>query len=156
MSNLLKKINNKEAVIGVIGLGYVGLPLAIEFANEGYKVIGIDLLQTKVDSLKQGKSYIIDVKDELIKSNIEAGKFMPTTDFSKIGEVDAVSIAVPTPLQKSKDPDISYITSAMNSMKDYVHKDMIIVLESTTYPGTTRELIANRISEWGCVCGILP
>lgn len=153
MSNLLKKINNKEAVIGVIGLGYVGLPLAIEFANEGYKVIGIDLLQSKVDSLKQGKSYIIDVKDELIKSNIDAGRFIPTTDFSKIREVDAVSIAVPTPLQKSKDPDISYITSAMNSMKDFIHEDMIIVLESTTYPGTTRELIANRISEWGFAVG---
>lgn len=149
MSTLLKKINNKEAVIGIIGLGYVGLPLAIEFANDGYKVIGIDLLQSKVDMLKKGESYIIDVKSEDVRKNIESGRFQPTTDFSGIAETDAVSIAVPTPLQKSKDPDVSYITSAMNSIKDHIHKDMLIVLESTTYPGTTRELIANRVAEMG-------
>lgn len=149
MSTLLNKINNKEAVIGIIGLGYVGLPLAIEFANDGYKVIGVDLLQSKVDMLKKGESYIIDVKSEDVKKNIESGRFQPTTDFSKIAETDAVSIAVPTPLQKSKDPDVSYITSAMNSIKDHIHKDMLIVLESTTYPGTTRELIANRVAEMG-------
>ncbi len=149
METLLKKIGNKKAKIGVIGLGYVGLPLAIEFANAGYTVYGVDLLQEKINMLKKGKSYILDVKSNDVKKNIKEKRFFPSTDFSNIKKVDIVSIAVPTPLRKSKDPDTSYITKAMDSIKKYIHKNMLIVLESTTYPGTTRELIANEIEKLG-------
>lgn len=153
MTQLLRKIEDKTIVVGVVGLGYVGLPLAIEFANKGYKVIGIDLLDEKVKQLKLGKSYIMDVKSEDVAKNIKNGNFIPTTDYSAVRKMDAVSIAVPTPLQKSKDPDVSYITNAMNGIRKHLHKDMMIVLESTTYPGTTRELIADEVEKEGYRAG---
>ncbi len=149
MNKLLKKIRNRKASIGVIGLGYVGLPLAVEYALNGYKVYGIDLLEEKVKMLKSGKSYIIDVKKSNVKKVIKNKLLIPSTDFAVIKKVDIVIIAVPTPLRKSKDPDTSYITNVVNSMKRYLHKDMLIVLESTTYPGTTRELIADKIADIG-------
>jgi len=149
MEKLLEKIKNKKAKIGIIGLGYVGLPLAIEFANAGYRVYGIDLLKEKITKLKNGKSYILDVSNTDIKRNINAKRFIPSTNFALLKNADIISIAVPTPLRKSKDPDTSYIDNAMNSIEKYIHKDMLIVLESTTYPGTTRELIANRIKKLG-------
>ncbi len=151
MSKLLEKIKNRKASIGVIGLGYVGLPLSVEYALSGYKVYGIDLLEEKVKMLKSGKSYIIDVKKSNIKEVIKNKLLIPSTDYAAIKNVDIVIIAVPTPLRKSKDPDTSYITNAINSMEKYLHKDMLIVLESTTYPGTTRELIADRISDIGFI-----
>jgi len=154
MSQLLKKIKRKQATISVIGLGYVGLPLAIEFSKEGFLVYGIDLLSQKIDMLKKSKSYVIDVSNTDIKNVISSKKFLPTTDYSVIKESDCVLIAVPTPLQKSKDPDVSYITNAMNGIKKYLHKDMLIVLESTTYPGTTRELIVDEISKSGFKPGV--
>ncbi|MCK4524250.1 nucleotide sugar dehydrogenase, partial [candidate division WOR-3 bacterium] len=149
MNKLLEKIRNRKACIGIIGLGYVGLPLAVEYALTGYKVYGIDLLEEKIKMLKSGKSYIIDVKKSNIKKVIKNKLLVPSTKFDVIKKVDIVIIAVPTPLRKSKDPDTSYITNAVNSIKKYLHKDMLIVLESTTYPGTTRELIADEIADMG-------
>lgn len=153
MERLMEKIKNRKAVIGIVGMGYVGLPLAVEFAKKGFKVYGIDLLQEKIDSLKKGKSYIIDVKGKEVSEVVNNGSFIPTTDYSVVKKVDCISIAVPTPLQKSKDPDVSYITSAMNSIRKYLHRDMLVVLESTTYPGTTRELIADEIEKEGFKVG---
>ncbi|MGE3062048.1 MAG: nucleotide sugar dehydrogenase [bacterium] len=153
MERLMEKIKTRKAVIGVVGMGYVGLPLAVEFAKKGFTVYGIDLLKDKIDSLKKGKSYIIDVKNNEIKEIIKSGRFIPTTDYSVVKKVDCISIAVPTPLQKSKDPDVSYITSSMNSIRKHLHKDMLVVLESTTYPGTTRELIADEIEKEGYKTG---
>ncbi|HAF08170.1 MAG: Nucleotide sugar dehydrogenase [candidate division TA06 bacterium 32_111] len=152
MSDLLQKIKEKKSVISVIGLGYVGLPLAVEFAKVGFPVYGIDRIKQKVELLIKGKSYIIDVDEKDVK-NVVGEKFFPTTDYSVINKSDCVLIAVPTPLQKSKDPDVSYITAAMDEVVKYLHKDMLIVLESTTYPGTTRELIAERISKYGYKIG---
>ena len=149
MSELINKITQKTLKISVIGLGYVGLPLAVEYADSGYIVKGIDLLSEKVEMLKKGKSYIIDVPDESIAKIIDNGAFSPGTDYSNIKDAEAVLIAVPTPLRKSKDPDTSYITNTLDSMEPFIHKDMLIVLDSTTYPGTTRELIADRVEKLG-------
>lgn len=149
MTNMIDRINSKEMKIGVIGLGYVGLPLAVEFAKAGFEVTGIDLLKEKVDLLSKGESYIIDVNGDDVQEIIAAGKFHPSTDFSLLADTDAVLIAVPTPLRKSKDPDTSYITNALDSLEPHIHNNMLIVLESTTYPGTTRELIAERVKDAG-------
>jgi len=151
--SLLKKIQDKTAVLSVIGLGYVGLPLAVEMAKKGYKVIGIDVSQEKVDQLCQGESYIIDVKSNDLAMVVKAGRFIPTTDFSKLTEVDTISICVPTPLRKTKDPDVSYITTAVEDIKKYMHPGVLIVLESTTYPGTTDELIRAEIEPLGYTVG---
>lgn len=143
----LKKIADKSAVVGILGLGYVGLPLAVVFADAGFKVVGIDPIQSKVDELNKGKSYIIDVPTESIAKHVKSGKFVATSDFSKLKEVDAVSICVPTPLRKTGDPDLSFIISATEELAKYVHPGMVIVLESTTYPGTTREMVQSRLEE---------
>ena len=150
---LLEKINNKSAKIGVIGLGYVGLPLAIEFVNAGYKVIGVDIDENKVNSLNSGKNYIKDVDDNVIKDAIKKDLFRATRNFSVVKNLDAISICVPTPLNKEKDPDISYIISVMDEIKDYIHEKMIIILESTTYPGSTRELILPYIKNEKLILG---
>ncbi len=150
---LKEKFQKKNASISIVGLGYVGLPLAVSFAKNGFKVYGIDLIEEKVELLKNGKSYVLDVSDEELKEVIENGNFIPGTDYSVIKKSDAVNIAVPTPLRRSKDPDVSYINAAMDNIIPYLHKDLIIVLESTTYPGTTRELIADRIKDKGFEIG---
>ncbi|MDT3698300.1 MAG: nucleotide sugar dehydrogenase [Thermincola sp.] len=150
---LMDLILDRKAVVGVIGLGYVGLPLAVEMAEAGYRVYGIDINEEKVQSLVDGHSYIIDVESDKIAKMISSGKFHPTTDFSVIAQCDAVSICVPTPLRKTKDPDVTYITSAVAEIKKYMHKGMLITLESTTYPGTTEELIQHEIEELGYVIG---
>ena len=151
--SLIEKIYNKTANIGVIGLGYVGLPLAIEFIKADYKVIGIDIDEKKIDLINNGKNYIKDVNDEDLKNSVVNGLLKSTTDYSKVKDLDAISICVPTPLNKEKNPDISYIVSVMNEIKEYVHKDMIIILESTTYPGSTRELILPYIINDDLVVG---
>ena len=143
--NLIDKINEKSAKIGVIGLGYVGLPLAIEFTNAGYKVIGIDVNKKKVEQINSGKNYIRDVNDKELKNAVENKMLTATSNFSEVKNLDAISICVPTPLNKEKNPDISYIVSVMNEIKNYIHKNMLIVLESTTYPGSTKELILPYI-----------
>ena len=151
--NLIKKIDNRSAQIGVIGLGYVGLPLAMEFVNAGYKVNGIDIDQNKINSLNDGKNYITDVNDEKLKKAVKKGLLKGTTDFSIVKNLDAISICVPTPLNKEKNPDISFIVSVMDKIKDYLHPHMIIILESTTYPGSTRELILPYIESDNLIIG---
>ena len=139
--NLKNKIENRDAQIGVIGLGYVGLPLAMEFVRAGFHVTGIDVDQEKVKKLNRGENYIQDIKDESVKNAVEMNQLSATSDFSVIQNLDTISICVPTPLNKQKNPDISFINQVMENMKDFIHHDMLIVLESTSYPGTTRELI---------------
>ena len=150
---LNKKIKNKNAKIGVIGLGYVGLPLAIEFVQAGYNVLGIDIDQNKIDSINKGKNYIDDIENGILETAVNKNNLIATTDFSLIKELDSISICVPTPLNKQKDPDISHIVSVMDKIKDYLHGDMLLVLESTTYPGSTRELILPYIKNAGFIIG---
>lgn len=150
---LLKWIEAREAKIGVIGVGYVGLPLAVEFASEGYHVTGIDVSQGKVDLLNAGESYIIDVPSEDVAKLVERGTLTATTDFSVLGEMDALLICVPTPLRKTRDPDMSYIIAAADEVAKYSTPDTLIVLESTTYPGTTDELIVPRLVQNGFTVG---
>ncbi|MEK6546037.1 MAG: nucleotide sugar dehydrogenase [Nitrospinota bacterium] len=154
MENLLDKIKNKTAKVSIIGLGYVGLPLSIEFCKSGFTVIGIDVDKGKIDALKKGESYVQDVKKEDVLTFIENGKFIPTTDFNILKDVDTVSICVPTPLRKTRDPDISYIVSATSEIKKYLHKGQLIVLESTTYPGTTDEVLLSDLESTGLKVGV--
>ena len=151
--NLIKKINDRSAKVGVIGLGYVGLPLAIEFVNAGYEVIGIDVDENKINTINSAKNYIKDVDDKTLEEAVKKGSFKATKDFSIVNDLDTVSICVPTPLNKEKNPDISYIISVMDEIKDYIHKDMIIILESTTYPGSTKELILPYIENDNLIPG---
>ena len=153
MNALKTKLENQNATAAVIGLGYVGLPLAMEIAAGGFDVIGIDLDGSKIATLKQGKSYILDVPEERITDAIRSGKFTPTTDFSALANADTVSICVPTPLSKSRDPDISFILSATEEIRKYLHRGQLIVLESTTYPGTTDELIVPELESSGLKVG---
>lgn len=150
---LEEKIKDHEVKVGVVGLGYVGLPLAVEFTNNGFSVTGIDILQEKVDLINNGKNYIKDVNDKELAEAVEQGLLSATTDFSVISELDAVSICVPTPLRKTKDPDVSFIISALDEISKYMHSDIIIVLESTTYPGTTREIMLPKLEESGLKVG---
>ncbi len=153
ISSLKEKYINHDARIGVIGLGYVGLPLAMEFSKAGFDVVGIDVNQNRVDILNEGKNYIQDVNDDELKSSVESGKFSATIDFAVIESLDAISICVPTPLNKLKDPDVSYIISVMDEVVKVQHENLLIVLESTTYPGTTRDLILPRLEETGYKVG---
>lgn len=150
---LLNKFEDKSAVIGVVGLGYVGLPLAVAFAEAGFSVIGVDVAAEKVAQLNRGSSYIIDIPVARLAPVVESGKLWATTDYQALSEADAVSICVPTPLRKTKDPDMTYVIQAANSIKEVVHAGMLINLESTTYPGTTEEIIAPRVEERGFIVG---
>jgi len=152
-TELLNKIKDKSAVIGIVGLGYVGLPLAVEFAKAGYKTIGFDVQSQKVDSVNAGHNYIGDIVGDTLKKVVESGKLSATSDFSFIKDVDAVAIAVPTPLDKYQQPDISYVKGSTESVAQYAHKGMVIVLESTTYPGTTEELLKPILEADGLKCG---
>ena len=143
--NLIQKLKNKEAKVAILGLGYVGLPLAVVFAEAGFHVTGIDPDSRKVDSLKKGISYIPDVKTEAIETLVNAGYLTATTDFSVLKNMDAVSICVPTPLRQTGDPDMSFIISATEELAKYIHKGVVVVLQSTTYPGTTRELLLPKL-----------
>jgi UDP-N-acetyl-D-glucosamine dehydrogenase len=142
---LIKKLKEKEARVAVLGLGYVGLPLAVVFAEAGFNVTGIDLDARKVDLLNKGESYIPDVKTEAVAKLVKTGMFTATTDFSVLREMDAVSICVPTPLRQTGDPDMSFIISAADQLAKYMHKGMVVVLQSTTYPGTTREVLLPKL-----------
>jgi UDP-N-acetyl-D-glucosamine dehydrogenase len=144
---LIEKLKNKTAITAVLGLGYVGLPLVVAFGEAGYRVIGIDPVQSKVQALQRGESYIIDVPTKQVAALVKAGKLEATTDFSALRKVDAVSICVPTPLRKTGDPDLSFIISAVDELARFIHAGMVIVLESTTYPGTTRELVLPKLEE---------
>ena len=150
MSNkdtLIKNLKDKKAKIAILGLGYVGLPLAVVFGEAGFNVTGIDPDNRKVEALKNGVSYIPDVETEAIAALVKSGNLRATTDFSVLKEMDAVSICVPTPLRKTGDPDMSYILSATEELAKFIHKDMVVVFESTTYPGTTREVLLPMLTE---------
>ena len=144
---LLNKLDERTARIAILGLGYVGLPLATVFAEAGFDVTGIDTDQNKVNSIIRGESHVQDVTDEQISRLIVAGKLTATTDFAALAQAQAVSICVPTPLRKTGDPDLSYILDATTILADYIHPGMVIVLESTTYPGTTREILLPKLGE---------
>ena len=151
--DLHSEISDKTAVIGIIGLGYVGLPLAVEFANNDFTVIGIDVNKARVDQLNRGDNYIGDVSDDNLKQLVSSKQISATTDFSALVNIDAVLICVPTPLNKLKDPDVSYILNVLDQLTKYVHTDMLISLESTTYPGTTRELILPALEKKNLTVG---
>lgn len=153
MSTLLKKLKNKTAVLGVIGLGYVGLPLAVEKAKAGFKTIGFDIQQSKVDMVNNGKNYIGDVVNEDLESLVESGLLSATSDFAEVASADCVCICVPTPLDAHQQPDTSYVIDSAESIVPYMHKNMLVVLESTTYPGTTQELLMPILESSGLKCG---
>jgi UDP-N-acetyl-D-glucosamine dehydrogenase len=152
-SALLKKIEDRSAVAAVIGLGYVGLPLAMELCEAGFHVIGYDVSERVVGLLMRGESHIQDVPAEQVGKHVKSGKFLASTDAQVLRKSDTVSIAVPTPLAKTRDPDMSYVLSAASTIAEQAHPGMLIVLESTTYPGTTRELLQPRLEEKGLTVG---
>lgn len=142
---LLDRLNNRTARIGVVGMGYVGLPLAVEFAEAGFSVIGVDVSAAKVDALNRGESYILDIPTERLKPLVESGRLCASTDYGDLRQADTVSICVPTPLRKTKDPDMSYVIEATEAVAEICHEGMLVALESTTYPGTTEEIIVPRL-----------
>ena len=150
---LSEKISDRSAKVGIIGLGYVGLPLAVEFAKAGYETYGIDVDVRRVDDVCAGRSYVQDVPQEELRTVIAGGKLTATTDFAVLKQADSVSICVPTPLRKTKDPDIQYIVDATARIKENLHPGFLIVLESTTYPGTTDEILLTEFSGAGLKVG---
>ena len=150
---LLKKIAERKVIVGIVGLGYVGLPLAVEKAKAGFRTIGFDVQKEKVDMVNAGHNYIGDVVDSDLALLVKEKQLSATTDFSFIGTVDFVAICVPTPLDAHQQPDISYVESSARSVAKYLHKGMMVVLESTTYPGTTEDLIKPILEESGLKCG---
>ena len=146
---LIKKLQDKTARIGILGMGYVGMPLAVVFAEKGFNVLGIDPDPRKVDTFNKGQSYIQDVPSETVIRLQKAGRLSMTSDFAALAEMDAVSICVPTPLRQTGDPDMSFILSATEQLAKYIHSGMVVVLESTTYPGTTRELMVPMLLQEG-------
>jgi UDP-N-acetyl-D-glucosamine dehydrogenase len=153
MQELIDRIERRTVRCGVIGLGYVGLPLALEFARAGFRVVGIDLDERKVQAIEEGRSYIVDVSDEEIAGPVREGKFSATTDFAVISELDTINICVPTPLRKTKDPDLTYVVSAVNEIRKYLRPGQLVILESTTYPGTTEEVVRPALEGSGLEVG---
>jgi UDP-N-acetyl-D-glucosamine dehydrogenase len=151
--NLRERIDTRAARVGVVGLGYVGLPLAVEFARAGFVVTGIDLDRRKVDAITQGTSYIPDVETGEVARLVAGGRLRATPDFGAVAELDTVNICVPTPLRKTKDPDMSYIVSAVEQIARGLHPGMLVILESTTYPGTTEELVQPMLEAGGLKAG---
>ncbi len=150
---LIERIQDRTAVIGVIGLGYVGLPLAMEFVHAGFRVIGYDVSQRVIDLLMAGQSHIQDIPSQVVREAVATGSFVATAVESRISECDAISIAVPTPLSKTRDPDMAFVLAAADAIARQAHPGMCVVLESTTYPGTTRELLQPRLEAMGLTVG---
>jgi UDP-N-acetyl-D-glucosamine dehydrogenase len=150
---LADKIRSRTARVGVVGLGYVGLPLAVEYAEAGFHVTGIDLSESKTDRVNKGDSYVGDVPSSVMAPLVEKGLLRATTDFSVIRNLDTVNICVPTPLRKTKDPDMSYIVAACQEIERFFHEGMLVILESTTYPGTTDELVLPMLEKSGLKVG---
>lgn len=144
---LADKIRTRKARVGVVGLGYVGLPLAVEYAKMGFEVVGIDLADRKIEALNRGESYIQDVPTAEVAELVHTGKLKATKDFSVVSTLDTINICVPTPLRKTKDPDMSYIVASCESIAKYFHPGMLVILESTTYPGTTDELVRPMLEK---------
>jgi UDP-N-acetyl-D-glucosamine dehydrogenase len=151
---LRDRLEARTAHVGVIGLGYVGLPLAVEFARAGFVTTGIDVDPRKVDAVNAGTSYIPDVPSTAVARLVADGRLQATADFSIVKELDTINICVPTPLRKTKDPDMSYIVSAVEQIAKYIHPGMLVVLESTTYPGTTEELVQPMLEAGGLKAGV--
>ncbi len=151
---LIDKIRSHKARVAVIGMGYVGLPLIQEFVKKGYHTYGIDIDPEKVRFLQEGRSYITDIKDFEIQEIMQTGRFFPGTSYEVLEEADAIIITVPTPLSKTRDPDISYVMAATESILQHLHRGQLIVLESTTYPGTTEELVKPKLEESGLRSGV--
>jgi len=151
---LIAKIEKREILFGVVGLGYVGLPLAHELVRAGYRVLGYDISAKVVDGLMAGRSHIKDISDEQLAAMLKDGRFMATTDPARLREPEAISICVPTPLSKFKDPDVSYIVAATEAVKATLRRGQVIVLESTTYPGTTREVMQPALESTGLKVGM--
>ncbi|MBI3048978.1 MAG: nucleotide sugar dehydrogenase [Acidobacteria bacterium] len=154
MTTLKDKIRDRSARVGVIGLGYVGLPLASEFARRGFDVTGFDIDAAKVDDINAGRSYILDVRDDDIAASVREGRLRATTDMSHLRDMDTIDICVPTPLRKTKDPDLSYVVQAVDAMKTHLRPGQLVILESTTYPGTTDEVVQPALEEGGLKAGV--
>jgi UDP-N-acetyl-D-glucosamine dehydrogenase len=150
---LEEKIRTRTARVGIVGLGYVGLPLGVEFAKAGFPVTGIDIGESKVAQVNAGQSYVLDVPGAVLAPLVQSGKLRATSDFSVISELDTIDICVPTPLRKTKDPDMSYIDAACREIARYLHPGMLIILESTTYPGTTNEFVLPLLEKTGLRVG---
>lgn len=150
---LFEKIKNKDALIGVIGLGYVGLPLAVEKAKAGFNVLGFDIQEKKVKMVNEGKNYIGDVVDRELADLVKIGRLKATIDFDELTKCDVVSICVPTPLNKFKQPDLTFVVNTTKEISKRLHRDMLIILESTTYPGTTEEVVLPILEETGLKVG---
>ena len=150
---LLRKIEDRSATVAVVGLGYVGLPLAVEFGKAGFTVVGYDVSQRVVDLLMRGDSHIQDVAARDVAALVKSGKLVATTDEARLSDADAISIAVPTPLAKTRDPDMSFVIAAAEAVKRQAHRGLLIVLESTTYPGTTREVLQPPLEALGLTVG---
>ncbi|MBJ19754.1 MAG: nucleotide sugar dehydrogenase [bacterium] len=153
LQDLRGKINSREARIGVIGLGYVGLPLAVELGKAGFRVTGFDVDATKIRALEGGRSYIGDVESSDLQVQVDAGRFKATSNFDQLAEVDVINICVPTPLRKTRDPDVSFIASAVEEIRKHLHEGQLIILGSTTYPGTTHEFVIPMLEDSGLVIG---
>jgi UDP-N-acetyl-D-glucosamine dehydrogenase len=151
-SQLIDKLTSKKAVIGIVGLGYVGLPLMLRYCEVGYRVVGFDIDQAKIESLNRGESYIEHISAQRIKA-VVGRNFEPTSDFSRASEVDALILCVPTPLNKYREPDLSFVINTVDALIPFLHRDLVISLESTTYPGTTDEELKPRIEAPGFVVG---
>src|SRR6202165_738757 len=150
---LLRRIRQSDIRAGVIGLGYVGLPLAVELARGGYSVVGLDIDERKVEAIERGHSYIPDVGDTQLAELVAANRLHATSDFATLKSLDTVNICVPTPLRKTKDPDVSYMVAAVEQVAKYLHPGMLVILESTTYPGTTEELVRPMLEATGLKAG---
>ena len=150
---LQEKISSRQARVGIVGLGYVGLPLAVEFAKAGFTVTGIDLSEDKVRRVNAGDSYVGDIPSSVLGPLVQSGKLRATTDFSAVLELDTINICVPTPLRKTKDPDMSFIVSSCGEIAQHLHAGMLVILESTTYPGTTDELVLPMLEKSGLKVG---
>lgn len=151
--DLIGRFERREATIGIVGLGYVGLPLAVVLAEAGYRVLGLDVDPEKVDALMRGESYVGDVPSASLAALVEAGSFQATTDYADLKAAEGISVCVPTPLRKTGDPDLSYIVSVTEALVPILHPGMVIILESTTYPGTTRELVQPELETSGLRVG---
>jgi UDP-N-acetyl-D-glucosamine dehydrogenase len=152
-SQFLSQIEDRTAVIGIVGLGYVGLPLAVETARSGFRTLGFDISRSVVEGVNRGESHILDVPRELVRGFVGEGLLNATTDLSRLRECDAISICVPTPLSKTKDPDLSYVVAATQAVRDVLRPGQLIILESTTYPGTTREAMLPVLEDSGLTVG---
>ena len=150
---LLGRIRSRDVRVGVIGLGYVGLPLAVEFAKAGFRVVGFDIDSEKVARIQAGESYIADVRSDETRAVTASGNLAVTTDFQRLGAVDTVNICVPTPLRKTRDPDLSHVVAAIDEIAKYVHAGQLVILESTTYPGTVDEVVQPKLEEGGLQAG---